>query len=60
MSVADLMKLAGLTHGGFYARFESREALVVEAFALAVDQNCLPMAEDYEGNAGRGTIRRYR
>src|SRR3981189_1194663 len=38
MSVADLMKLAGLTHGGFYARFESREALVVEAFALAMDQ----------------------
>ena len=22
MSVADLMKLAGLTHGGFYAHFE--------------------------------------
>ena len=29
MSVVDLMKLAGLTHGGFYAHFESREALVV-------------------------------
>ena len=38
MSVADLMKLAGLTHGGFYAHFESREALVVEAFALAMDR----------------------
>ena len=37
MSVADLMKLAGLTHGGFYAQFKSREALVVEAFALAMD-----------------------
>ena len=32
MSVADLMKLAGLTHGGFYSHFESREALVIDAF----------------------------
>jgi TetR/AcrR family transcriptional repressor of nem operon len=36
--VVDLMKLAGLTHGGFYAHFESREALVVEAFVLAMDR----------------------
>src|SRR5260370_9291853 len=36
--VADLMKLAGLTHGGFYSHFESRDALVVEAFALAMDR----------------------
>src|SRR5260221_1545401 len=38
LSVADLMKLAGLTHGGFYSHFESREALVVEAFSLAMDR----------------------
>jgi TetR/AcrR family transcriptional repressor of nem operon len=38
MSVVDLMRLAGLTHGGFYAHFDSREALVVEAFALAMDR----------------------
>ena len=38
MSVADLMKLAGLTHGGFYSHFDSREALFIEAFALAMDQ----------------------
>src|SRR5882757_5057090 len=38
LSVADLMKLAGLTHGGFYAHFESREDLVVEAFVLAMDR----------------------
>ena len=38
MSVADLMKLAGLTHGGFYAHFELREALVVEAFTLAMER----------------------
>jgi len=32
------MKLAGLTHGGFYAYFESREALIIEAFAAAMDR----------------------
>jgi TetR/AcrR family transcriptional repressor of nem operon len=35
VGVADLMKEAGLTHGGFYAHFDSREALVIEAFAYA-------------------------
>ena len=30
-SVADIMKEAGLTHGGFYAHFESREAMLAEA-----------------------------
>ena len=34
LSIADLMKEAGLTHGGFYKHFASREALV----ASAVDQ----------------------
>ncbi len=32
------MKLVGLTHGGFYSHFDSREALFIEAFALAMDQ----------------------
>lgn len=30
-SVADIMKEAGLTHGGFYAHFASREAMLAEA-----------------------------
>lgn len=29
--VADIMKEAGLTHGGFYAHFDSRDALLAEA-----------------------------
>lgn len=29
--VADIMKAAGLTHGGFYAHFPSRDALLAEA-----------------------------
>src|SRR5260370_23560558 len=38
IGVADLMKDAGLTHGGFYAHFDSREALVIEAFSHAMDR----------------------
>jgi TetR/AcrR family transcriptional repressor of nem operon len=35
VSVADIMKEAGLTHGGFYAHFPSRDALISEALAHA-------------------------
>jgi TetR/AcrR family transcriptional regulator, transcriptional repressor for nem operon len=38
IGVADLMKDAGLTHGGFYAHFDSRDALVIEAFNYAMDR----------------------
>lgn len=35
VGVADIMKRVGLTHGGFYAHFPSREALLVEALERA-------------------------
>jgi TetR/AcrR family transcriptional regulator, transcriptional repressor for nem operon len=35
VGVADIMKEAGLTHGGFYAHFASRDALLVEALEHA-------------------------
>jgi len=35
VGVADVMKQAGLTHGGFYAHFDSRDALLVEALERA-------------------------
>src|SRR4030088_1706773 len=38
IGVADLMKDAGLTHGGVSAHFDAREALVIEAFAYAMDR----------------------
>jgi TetR/AcrR family transcriptional repressor of nem operon len=38
LSVVELMRLAGLTHGGFYNHFDSRAALVGEAIAFAMDQ----------------------
>jgi TetR/AcrR family transcriptional repressor of nem operon len=34
-SVADLMQAAGLTHGGFYRHFDSKDALVAEASEAA-------------------------
>lgn len=35
IGVADLMKAAGLTHGGFYGHFESKEDLMAQACARA-------------------------
>ena len=61
MSVSDLMKRVGLTHGGFYAHFESREALIIEAFAAAMDRtishwrkhvNELPAEERFDAFIG--------
>lgn len=37
IGVADLMQAAGLTHGGFYGSFASKEALEVEASRRAFD-----------------------
>ena len=39
VSVADLMGAAGLTHGGFYGHFESKDALAGEAVAHAFAQS---------------------
>src|SRR5256714_9538009 len=36
IGVADLMKEAGLTHGGFYGHFSSKEGLVAEASPRAL------------------------
>jgi len=38
LAVAELMKEAGLTHGGFYRHFDSREQLVAEAAQRALTQ----------------------
>jgi len=37
VSVGELMKSVGLTHGGFYGHFSSRAALLAEALARALD-----------------------
>jgi TetR/AcrR family transcriptional repressor of nem operon len=42
--LADLMKAAGLTHGGFYKHFASKDQLVAEAVAAALDTLLAQMA----------------
>ena len=49
LSVVDLMKLVDLTHGSFYAYFKSRDALVVEALALAMDRTVVHWLDLSEG-----------
>ena len=36
IGVADLMKEAGLTHGGFYGHFSSKDDLIAEASARSL------------------------
>ncbi|MFT3773077.1 MAG: TetR/AcrR family transcriptional regulator [Minicystis sp.] len=38
VAIPALMKRAGLTHGGFYRHFESRDELLAEALAAASDE----------------------
>lgn len=38
IGIADLMKKVGLTHGGFYGHFSSKEDLMVQACSYAVDE----------------------
>jgi TetR/AcrR family transcriptional regulator, transcriptional repressor for nem operon len=38
IGVADLMKAAGLTHGGFYGNFASKDDLVAEASGRALEE----------------------
>lgn len=47
IGVADLMKEAGLTHGGFYGQFASKEDLAAEACARAMEA----MAERWNDSA---------
>jgi TetR/AcrR family transcriptional regulator, transcriptional repressor for nem operon len=50
VGVADIMKEAGLTHGGFYSHFASRDALLAEALVHAGQQSAERIAK---GNARR-------
>lgn len=53
VSVPEVMAEAGLTHGGFYGHFPSKEALVAEACIKAFEDR-LPA---YEARAGRKAAR---
>jgi len=57
VGVADIMKEAGLTHGGFYAHFESREALLVEALQRASRDGGAALAEHVVAREAAGESR---
>lgn len=54
VGVADIMKEAGLTHGGFYAHFASRDALLAEALAHAGRQSAERIAKGKATREARG------
>lgn len=52
VSIADVMTAAGLTHGGFYGQFPSRDALVVEACTAGLEDSTDRLREAAAGGAG--------
>ena len=55
VGVADIMKRAGLTHGGFYAHFPSREALLAEALERAGEDSHGRLSRSVESASHQGT-----
>jgi TetR/AcrR family transcriptional repressor of nem operon len=49
VSVADIMEEAGLTHGGFYAHFASRDAMLAEALDRAAGDSLDRLAKAPDG-----------
>jgi len=54
VGVADIMKEAGLTHGGFYAHFASRDALLCEALEKAGSDSAARVAKAAAERQARG------
>lgn len=49
ISVATLMAKVGLTHGGFYAHFKSKDELVAEAVSYALEERINAIEKNLEG-----------
>ena len=54
VGVADVMRQAGLTHGGFYAHFDSRDALLAEAIDRAGRESAAIMNQRIGASRARG------
>lgn len=54
VGLADLMKEAGLTHGGFYAHFASRKALLAEATQRAGQDTVAVLADRLREGQAQG------
>jgi TetR/AcrR family transcriptional repressor of nem operon len=59
ISVASVMKAAGLTHGGFYAHFKSKDALMIEALLDTFDRSRRRVARLLEGLPPRHALATY-
>lgn len=57
VGVADIMRRAGLTHGGFYAHFASREALLAEALERAGQDSQARMHRALDAGVAQGGSR---
>ena len=58
-SVSDVMQAAGLTHGGFYRHFPSKDKLTAEAFRHAVDEVMADVESAPSGTDQRDVRDRY-
>lgn len=54
VGVADVMNKAGLTHGGFYAHFESRDAMLAKAIAHAGEASVEMLSQRMAARRARG------
>jgi TetR/AcrR family transcriptional repressor of nem operon len=59
LAVAELMEAAGLTHGGFYAHFKSKNALLAEALAGVFGESNQTLQSVTDGLAPRHALARY-
>lgn len=55
IGVGELMRRAGLTHGGFYAHFDSKDELVAEALAHAMKDSRANL-DRLQGDAAKGLL----
>jgi len=58
LGVASIMAEAGLTHGGFYAHFPSRDALLAAAITRLFDKACETVSR-FEERHGEAALEKY-
>jgi TetR/AcrR family transcriptional repressor of nem operon len=59
IGVAAIMAEAGLTHGGFYAHFASKEDLIAEAIGQMFLESQVKMEAHVAGKAGKAALEAY-
>ncbi len=59
IAISDVMKAAGLTHGGFYAHFKSKDAFLAETLTATFAQSDTRMQRIVEGLPPRQALATY-